>query len=80
MNAQLKPIDARAITRPRFDNTHVAKGGTWISDNYEALRAYYLALGRSLPEDEDGNLEGFAKAQRFLSFCACQHDRERMGF
>jgi hypothetical protein len=76
VNAQLKPIPY-ALTRPTFDRTNVATAGVWIKDNYTALKAYYADLGRSLPEDDDTNLAAFAKAQRFLSFCVCQHDRER---
>lgn len=70
-------ILARPIAPPRYDNTRLATAGLWIRDNYEALKHRYIELGRALPDDEDGSLEGFAKAQRFLSFCLCQWDRAR---
>lgn len=76
MSAQLKPI-ATTTTRPRFDNTNARLFCLWSRDNYEALKTYYMELGRSLPDDDDGHLEGFAKAQRFLGFCQVQWDRER---
>lgn len=70
-------LKQRPIGRPRYDNTRVERFGPWSRDNYEALKSYYVELGRALPDDEDGHLEGFAKAQRFLGFCQVQWDRER---
>jgi hypothetical protein len=77
MNAQLKPIEA-CVERPAYDNTNARLFFLWSRDNDAALKAYYAELGRSLPDDTDNNLEGFAKAQRFLCFCQVQWDRERM--
>jgi len=80
MNAQLKPIEASCIERPRYDNTHAEKFFLWSRDNDAALRSYYADLGRSMPEDDDNNLEAFAKAQRFICFCKVQWDRARGAF
>lgn len=78
MNAQLCPVPL-AVERPRYDNANAARGGIWIKDNYDRLHGYYVALGGRLPKAEDDNITGFARAQKFMSFCACQWDRERMG-
>ena len=78
MNAQLKPIEARCVGRPRYDNTHVTKGALWMRDNDAALKGYYADLGGRLPKPEDDNITAFGRAQKFLSFAACQWDRERM--
>lgn len=76
MVAVLKPIEARAITRPTYDNKNVEHVCLWVRDNRPALLEYYKALGKSLPVDEDNNLTAFAKAQAFCAFCQCEHDRE----
>ena len=78
MNAQLKPIEVMAVIRPQYDNTHVVKGALWMKDNDDSLRGYYIALGGRLPKPEDDNITAFGRAQKFLSFCAVQWDRERM--
>lgn len=79
MNAQLKPIEAVAVSRPKYDNTHVAKGALWMHDNDAALKSYYMSLGGRLPDHTShDNIREFARAQRFLSFCSVQWDRERM--
>lgn len=79
MNAQLKPIEAVAVTRPAYDNANVAKGGIWISNNYQRLQDYYVALGGRMPDPlSKDNVREFARAQKFMSFCTVQWDRERM--
>jgi hypothetical protein len=80
MNAQLKPLDVFAVSRPAYDNLNAATFFLWSRDNDAALRSYYADLGRSMPDDEDNNLEAFAKAQRFICFCKVQWDRERGAF
>ena len=65
MNAALK-IDARAVERPTYDNTNVAKGAVWMSDNWLRLREYWTSLGG---QGQDG---------RFFQFATVQWDRERM--
>lgn len=77
MNALLKPIDVFAVQRPAYNNTNAATFFLWSRDNDAALRSYYADLGRSMPEDDDNNLEAFAKAQRFICFSKVQWDRER---
>ena len=77
MNAQLKPLDVQAVTRPTYDNTHASSFSWWSTDNDKALRAYYLDLGKPWPQDEDTLLAASAKAQRFICFCKCQWDRAR---
>jgi hypothetical protein len=78
MNARLKPITARAITRPDWDNTHVREAGRWVADNRAALCGYYRELGKALPNEEPGdNLLQTARAQGFLSFCHVQWDLAR---
>jgi hypothetical protein len=79
VNAVLK-IDAITVARPKYDNTHIAKFFLWSRDNDAALRSYYADLGRSLPDDDDNNLEAFAKAQRFICFAKVQWDRARGAF
>lgn len=76
MNAQLKPLQF-TVTRPGYDNAKLSMFSLWARDNDAALKAYYADLGRSLPKDEDNNLEAFAKIQRFICFCKVQWDRER---
>jgi hypothetical protein len=78
VNARLKPIESRCITRPDWDNTHVREAGRWVSDNHMALVGYYRELGKAMPDDERGDhLLQTARAQRFLSFCHCQWDLAR---
>ena len=77
MNAQLKPIEQLCAERPKYDNTHIERFFLWSRDNDLALRRYYNDLGRSMPEDDDNNLEAFAKAQRFICFTKVQWDREQ---
>lgn len=77
MNALLKPIDVFAVERPAYNNANAATFFLWSRDNDAALRNYYADLGRSMPEDEDNNLEAFAKVQRFICFSKVQWDRER---
>ena len=79
MNAVLK-IDPQAVLPPKYDNTHCAYFGQWSRDNAAALLDYYLALGRSLPDADDNNLSGLAKAQRFICFQKVQWDRARGAF
>jgi hypothetical protein len=76
MVAVLKPIESRAIERPKFDNTQIKHVCLWVRDNQKALQGYYAELGKTLPADEDNNLTGFAKAQAFAAWVQCQHDRE----
>ena len=76
MNAVLK-IDPVAVIPPKYDNTRTASFGQWSRDNAVALTDYYLALGRSLPDEDDNNLSGLAKAQRFICFQKVQWDRAR---
>lgn len=78
MSAQLKPIDTYAVLRPTYDNTHVAKGSLWMKGNDANLRGYYLALGGRLAQAADDNITAYSRAQKFLSFCMVQWDRERM--
>ena len=68
MNALLKPIEARAVSRPKYDNTNVAKGAVWMSDNWLRLREYWASLG------------GQGQDPQFFQFTVVQWDRERMGF
>ncbi len=78
MNAQLKPIEARCAERPAYSNANVTKGALWMRDNDAALKGYYVELGGRLPKPEDDNTTAFARAQKFMSFCAVQWDRQRM--
>lgn len=66
MNAVLK-VDA-CVMRPAYDNTNVARGAQWMTDNWESLRSYWSDLGG---KSDDG---------RFFQFASVQWDRQRMGF
>ncbi len=76
MNALLKPIEARAIERPTFNNDNLGSVSKWTHDNYQALRDCYKALGKALPSLADDNADGWRHAQGFCSWIACQWDRE----
>lgn len=77
MNA-IPQIELRAVVRPAYDNRNVARGALWISDNLQALRDYYEALGGALPNETSANaVAEFPRAQRFVAWCACQWDIER---
>jgi hypothetical protein len=76
MNAVLKPIEKRCLTRPKYDNTHIDVPGSWIGDNNTALREYYTAQGGKLEKPEDDHLLAFSRSQKFLSFCLVQRDIE----
>lgn len=78
MNAQLKPITARAIERPTYENRNLDKGALWVRDNDATLREYYTALGRTLPQGSDDRLLEFSRAQNFIAFAQCQWDGERL--
>jgi hypothetical protein len=74
MVAVLKPIEARCIVRPAYNNANVRHVCLWVRDNHDALHGYYNALGKALADEDDYNLTGFAKAQAFAAWCQCQHD------
>lgn len=54
MNAQLRPIEARAIAAPIYDNANLLWRSAWIHDNYQKLRDYWTSLeGEGSDEDWD---------------------------
>lgn len=43
MNAQLKPIEARAVDLPVYDNTNLSRHEDWKLDNAFALKRWWDA-------------------------------------
>lgn len=70
----LKPVTARVIEPPAYDNRRIAHRWAWIRDNAEALKARYEALGRELPDEDDSYLGAHWKAEEFLAFQLAQYD------
>jgi hypothetical protein len=76
MNAMLKPIESRCLTRPKYDNTSIEWFGRWLEANRAALRDYYTAQGGKLAKPEDDNLLAFSRTGTFLTWCQVQRDIE----
>lgn len=66
MNARLKPIEARCVEIPSYDNTMLGWQSDWIADNRDALltRSLISTLGDAVTEAD------------FDLFCQSQHDIE----
>jgi hypothetical protein len=78
VNALLKPITARCITRPVLNNQSIKCFGVWMQANIVALKEYYVATGHDLPNPrKDGHLKADGDAHRFMTFCQIQWDRKR---
>lgn len=69
MNALLKPITVKPVSRPIYRNTHVLDYGHWLAQNLQALTDYWNDLVTS-----DG--VGPIGEEDFFIFCRIQHDRE----
>lgn len=68
MSAELKPIQTRALVRPRYVHRELlgVDRGTWVLLNIGALERRYRALGPVVPFDEND----------FRRFCFSQYDAE----
>ena len=58
MNAQLKPITARAIERPTYDNEFLGYADDWFFANSAALIAWWNA-----GEKDDRDFDSFVRSQ-----------------
>lgn len=78
MVAVLKPIEARCVERPTYNNASIGCFGVWMVANEAKLKARYTATGGELPQPfKDSVLKADGDAHRYLSFCMCQWDISR---
>jgi len=54
VNAQLKLIEARALTAPTYDNSNLSVRDCWVVDNASALLDYWQACGGAAMDDFEG--------------------------
>lgn len=66
MNAVLKPITARAIEKPRYDNRHLSDPLLWLIDNATALDNFWCSLSDTYGRPD----------LDYFRWLACQHDIE----
>lgn len=66
MVAVMKPISARVIHRPRYNNRALANFSVWYANNEAALGEYFTALPTDHPDTGDD----------FRDFVLCQYDAE----
>lgn len=60
MNAQLKPIEARAVEAPTFDNDNLMWRSAWVHDNHQKLWDYWRSLEG---EGSDADWDAFTWTQ-----------------
>ena len=60
MVAVLKPIEARALSAPIYDNSNLSVRDWWVTDNARALVDYWQACGG---DDLTEDFEGFVWTQ-----------------
>lgn len=68
MVAVLKPVEARAVSLPVYDNSNLSRREDWILDNAHALKAWWDACESKSDEP--------SRPGDWDAFCWCQWDRQ----